>query len=222
MRTAYLSGVLALVSLAPALTADDQSARERKVKVALALTAGDAAAKAKARVTVAPAPAPSPRVVEPKDYATGYKKAEAEKLPLVVYVRCESPARVPGAVVSRVQADEFAGVKAPAVVVGYPSGDRIIVDAVLGCTASEAEVERAVKAAGKKVAEPLPKDTKAAPPPLNWMISTTPAGGCTSCTACACPAGFCPTRCAVQPAGAAYATAAALANCPNGRCPLQR
>lgn len=139
--------------------------RTRRARVALALAAGPGGAEA---VTLAPPPRPA--AARPKDYASGYREATRDGKPLVVYVGTAKSAEVPGAVVAKVDAPEFAGAKGPAVVVGYPSGGRVLVDAVLPAPADPAELEKVVKTAGKKIENISPAKLPAAPKPLDWQI----------------------------------------------------
>lgn len=163
-----LLGLAALAGCVPKVAADDRADRERKVKVALALSGTDFHGPSKPVV----ATAPPPRAQEPKPYAAGYERSVAEHIPLVVYVGCTGP-RIEGA--ATVRTENYPGVAAPAVVVGYPQGDRLIQDRTLPATATPEEIRRAAADALKKVPQPLPKDKPVAPAPLNWMIGTGPA-----------------------------------------------
>lgn len=151
----------AALLFAGAARADEREDRDRKARAALALTASSAP-------KVATAPAPKAKSVA---YADGYKRASAEQQPLVVYVGTPMEP-VPGAVVS--WAETFGDTKAPAVVVGYPVGDRLYVHATLPGAPSAEQVQREVKAAAKKAdPKPMPprevKDSPA-PRPLDWQI----------------------------------------------------
>lgn len=162
MKTLILS-VLALASLTGSLSADDKDKadRDRKARVALAL-AGTGKA-----VAVATAPAPHAKVTS---YPEGYAKATADVQPLVVFVGLPM-VPVKGAVVA--QADTFAGVEAPAVVVGYPVADRLMIHATLkGGDVTPAAVQKASDAAGKKIDAPPAKDMPA-PKPLDWSVLTS-------------------------------------------------
>lgn len=141
---------------------DDREDRDRKARAALALTA-PAAPKA-----LATAPAPKAKSVA---YADGYKAAGERQQPLVVFVGTPM-IPTPGAVAS--WTDSFGDTKAPAVVVGYPVGDRLYVHATLAGAPSAEQVQREVKAATKKCdPKPMPprgvKDSPA-PKPLSWDI----------------------------------------------------
>lgn len=172
MRGSSKFALVALAVFAGQLRAEDsREDRDRRARAALALTAPSAP-------KVAAAPAPKPKSVA---YADGYKRASVEQQPLVVYVGCPVEP-VPGAVVS--WAGEFRDVKAPAVVVGYPVGDRLYVHATLpGCPPAK-EVAAEVKSAAKKCdPKPMPprevKDAPA-PKPLDWQIRANeePEGSC--------------------------------------------
>jgi hypothetical protein len=162
------AAVLAVLLSGPA-AADD---RERRARAALALA--DA-------LTPAAAPAPRPAAPPPaaRSYADGYAEAQLRAKPLVVFVGCEVQ-KCEGAICSRVDADRFGEVKAPAVVVGYPAGSGLLMEAALPCPASPAEIEKAVGHAARKMAAPTPpKAMPAAPKPLDWKVSApaAPAGG---------------------------------------------
>jgi hypothetical protein len=143
---------LAVIVAAP-LCADEQ--RDRKARVALALAA---------RPSVAVAPAPHAAA---KCYQTGYDCALEKGQPLVVFVGCAA-SDVEGAVVAR--ADTLTGVDGPAVVVAVPQGGRLLQDAVLPCPTPKGDLERAVKAAARKVDSPAGKGLPVAPRPLKWDI----------------------------------------------------
>lgn len=151
VRTGIVA-TLAVFVAAP-LCADEK--RDRNARVALALAARPA-------VSVAPAPHAAARC-----YATGYERAVETGLPLVVFVGCAS-IDVPGAVVAK--ADTLTGVDGPAVVVAVPQGGRLLQDAVLPCPTPKGDLERAVKAAARKVDSPAGKGLPVAPRPLNWEI----------------------------------------------------
>ena len=154
---ALLAGMLLAAGVA---RGDDD--RARKAKVALALAGAD-------RPTVAAA-APAPRPAAKIPYADGYRVATAEQKPLVVFVGCDLPK--PQGAVSAKADGPFAGVTGPAVVVGYPVGDRLYVDATIsGPAVTPANVQKAVDAAARKIeAQPAPKAMPAAPKPLDWQI----------------------------------------------------
>lgn len=154
---------VALLVLAGVARADEKEDRDRKARAALALSAPIAVPKA-----VATAPAPKAKSVA---YGDAYKRASAEQQPLVVYVGTPMEP-VPGAVVS--WTDSFGDTKGPAVVVGYPVGDRLYVHATLRGAPTAEAVQREVKAAAKKAdPKPMPprevKDAPA-PQPLDWHI----------------------------------------------------
>lgn len=152
---ALLAGMLLAAGVA---RGDDD--RARKAKVALALAGAD-------RPTVAAA-APAPRPAAKIPYADGYRRATVEQLPLVVFVGCDG--RKPDGAISSKADGPFAGVAGPAVVVGYPRGDRLWIDATLP-SPTETDVQKAVDAARRKIdAVPQPKAMPAAPKPLDWQI----------------------------------------------------
>ncbi|HEY1188580.1 MAG TPA: serine protease [Gemmata sp.] len=164
-----------LLATVPALRADDvHAARDRKARAALALASAGPSAVV----------APAPRPVVPKDYATGYRAAAAAEKPLVVFVGCAGH-DAPGAVVSYVA--QLADVKGPAVVVGFPVGDRLFIHATMSCPVGEAQLQQAIRAATKKINDPAPKELPA-PRPLNWDVRADPPalkGGCGPSCACA-------------------------------------
>lgn len=146
---------LVLMSCATAAVADD-AARDRKAKVALALAGAKPAA-------VAQAPAPRPA---PKSYPDGHAAATIDQMPLVVFIGCDS-IPVPGAIVAK--ADSLGDVTGPAVIVGYPVGGRLYIDATLPGDPDPAKVGAAVKSAAKKIDLPTSKDMPA-PKPLKWNL----------------------------------------------------
>lgn len=161
--------LLALMLLAAGIVrGDDDQDRARKAKVSLAL-----AAPARPEPV---ATAPAPRVAAKLPYGDGYRRATAEQVPLVVFVGCDLP-KPAGAISSKADGP-FAGVAGPAVVVGYPRGDRLWIDATLP-SPTEADVQKAVEAARRKIdAVPQPKAMPPAPRPLDWQIrgpATSPA-----------------------------------------------
>jgi hypothetical protein len=160
--TKSLLSLLLLAAVAGSVSADGD--RERRVRVALALSGSRPAASS---VAVAP----PPRAVVPKPalaYADGYRLAAADQLPLVVFVGCEGRLTQADAVTTRV--DTFGTVKSPAVVVGFPRGDRLFIDTVLNCPVREAELTAAVKTAAKKIDQNPAKMSPPAPPPLDWQL----------------------------------------------------
>lgn len=150
--------LLILFAVVAPVTAGEKEDRARKARAALAL--------AGAPPKTAVAPAPHPKVT---GYPEGYAKATSDLQPLVVYVGVPvTPVR--GAVVVRI--DSFAGVDAPAVVVGYPVADRLFISATLKGDATPKEVQAAADAAGRKIDAPSAKDTPA-PKPLDWSVLVT-------------------------------------------------
>lgn len=148
--------VFTLLTLAGLASADDID-RDRKARAALALAGAKPAAVARA---------PMPRLA-PKSYSDGYRVATVDQKPLVVFVGCEA-VPVPGAIVAK--ADSLGDVTGPAVVVGFPAGGKVLIDATLKGTPKPEDVLAAVKTAAKKIdltpARPLP----AAPKPLLWDL----------------------------------------------------
>src|SRR5438309_10191099 len=120
MVTRIILFALAALYLASAAHADDRDGKTRAALVPAESNAPHAVAHV----------APAPREVRPKDYATGYAQAKVEHLPLVVFVG-RDPAPVDGAVVA--QWNDYPGVSAPAIVVGYPVGGQLIQECVLAC-----------------------------------------------------------------------------------------
>lgn len=150
-----LLATLCVLMLAGGVTADEKTDRDRKARVALALAGGKPAT----------ATAPAPRA-KAADYPEGYRKATADVQPLVVFVGL--PARpVVGAVVA--QADTFAGVTAPAVVIGYPVADRLMISVTLQGAPTGEQVQLAADTAAKKIDAPPAKDLPA-PRPLSWNL----------------------------------------------------
>ena len=143
------------------LGAEADAERDRKARVALAL-----AGPGKPAI----AAAPPPRVKAPT-YPEGHARAVSDLRPLVVFVGTDLwPVR--DAVVAR--ADTFAGVEAPAVVVGYPVADRMWIHATIaGENVTTAGVQKAADDAGKKIADP-PARAMPAPVPLTWDIRAGP------------------------------------------------
>ncbi len=146
---------LAFLCIALTVTADDQQ-RERKARVALALAGKP--------TTTALAPAPRPAS---KTYPAGYKAATIDQMPLVVFVSC-TPLPVDGAIVAR--ADVLGDVTGPAVVVGFPVGQKLFIDTTLKGEPKAEDVKRAVEAAQRKIELPPAKAMPAAPRPLNWDL----------------------------------------------------
>lgn len=156
-----LIAVIVICVLAAVARADDSTARDRKARAALALAGS--VSTAPATPVTAVAPLPRPKVTS---YPEGYAKATADIQPLVVFVGIPMHA-VRGAVVA--QADTFAGVDAPAVVVGYPVADRLMISTTLRGIPETGDVQRASDAAGKKIDAPPAKDMPA-PKPLDWSV----------------------------------------------------
>lgn len=95
--------------------------------------------------TVATAPAPRPAVL---DYQEAKKLSLERSLPVVVFVGCD-PVRVPSALTASV--DAMDGIAAGTVLICYPSGGDLWADAQMPCPAKPADLEKAVRDAGKKV-----------------------------------------------------------------------
>lgn len=149
---------------------DAREARDRNARAALALAG--AGHKPTAAVPLATAPAPRPKL--PTTYPQGYAKATTDVQPLVVFVGCDLWP-VKGAVVA--QATEFAGVTAPAVVVGYPVADRLRIHVTLrGEAVTPARVQASANAAADKIDAPPAKDMPA-PVPVDWMLRANPVAG---------------------------------------------
>lgn len=159
---------LVLSLLATTVRAEDKAALERKVRAALAL----AGAKQPDATAV-----PAPREI-------------GEQLPVVIYVGCEGP-ECRGAF--KLQAKDYPGVAAPAVVVQYPVGDRMNTEATFKGCPTKAELQKAVDGAARKTADqkPMPKEKQ------------SKAAGCVCGDDCKCAAGECPGKCPVEPKAAA-------------------
>ncbi|VTT98954.1 unnamed protein product [Gemmataceae bacterium] len=114
---------------------------EATARAALAL------AKSKAAPAVATAPAPRPAVL---DYRTAKRISLERHLPVVVFVGCEPVPSRDGRYLTA-YADALADYKPGTALVCYPSGEELWNDAQISCPAPPAEIERAVKTAGKKV-----------------------------------------------------------------------
>ena len=175
--------VIVLCAAAVLARGADQD-RDRAARVALAL-----AGSAPGKPAVAVAPMPRPKL--PLLYSDGYAKAADEEKPLVVFVGCPGDHGAPGAIVSR--AETFADVVPPAVVVGYPVGDRLFVHATLPCPVPQAKLDAAGAAASKKINDP-PARAMPAPAPVDWVIradapAKLPACGCGD--RCGCPGDKC-------------------------------
>ena len=172
--TGLVAGVLLMLLLigGRACGADaSDDATKRKVAVALAIAEAEAASRKASAVSVAP----QPRPVTQKDYASGYAQSVLEGQPLVVFVSCKGHA-VTGAIVSHTDAAEFAGIAGPAVVIAYPIGDRLYVDAdgKMKCPVEAAVLQKVVDATAKKIAAKGPvKVMPPAPTPLDWQIRDT-------------------------------------------------
>lgn len=159
---------LAVVGRSRCHGADDtQAERDRKAKAAIAVARSMPAPKA---VATGPSVAPAPRPVTPKDYATGHKESLTDQSVLVVYVACDGP-RIDGAITCVTKNETFGQVKGPAVVIGYPMGDRLYVEKVIPCPADPESLTKAVKDAARKIDGKGPaKQMPAAPRPLNLQI----------------------------------------------------
>ena len=149
----FASVALALLACS-AVNSDDKTERDRRAKAALALTTHGSVAVA-----------PSPRVAV-DCYASGYTRATAESLVLVVFVGCSGHSAT-GAISAKV--DDFPDIKSPAVVISYPIGDRLFVHEVIACPVEEAKLANAIAGAKKKIAAPTKKDA-ASPKPLKWDL----------------------------------------------------
>jgi len=180
--------IVAIIGIAGLASGDDKADRDRRAKaaVAVAKAIGDHSPK----VVVAPAP----RKTEPKSYATGGKEAILDQSPLVVYVSCEGP-KVEGAITCFVSAKTFGEVTGPAVVIGYPVGDRLLIEKTLPCPVPAADLRKAVDAAAKKIRGTEPKAMPSGlPKPLDTQVKKT---GCICGQSCQCPEGRCPGQCPV-------------------------
>jgi hypothetical protein len=114
------------------------------------------------------------------------KQAVAEQLPIVVYCGFDGP-RLPDTVC--VRDDDYPGVKCPAVVVGYPLGDRLKEEVRLAGQPTAAEVAKAASAARRKMdVRPMPKAKESA-----WKVSADrcPCESCSCGPACSCGPGKC-------------------------------
>lgn len=177
MRTlcrGLIAPAVLLALCAGSLHADD--ARDRKARAALALAS---------TVRPAVALAPAPRAAVTRDYGAGCKAAAEQEKPLVVFVGCPGN-EVAGAVVAKT--DSLGEVKAPAVVVGFPAGDRLFIHATLDCPVTPERLGASVKAAAKKINDPAPREMPA-PRPLDWDVRAEPeakANGCKCGEACPC------------------------------------
>ena len=171
-----LAATLLMLFLAAGTSSGDDRDVKRKVDVALALAKAEALAKTSV-VSIAPIPREAK-----KDYAAGHSESIRDSRPLVVFISCPQR-RVEGAVTSHTDAAEFAGVTGPAVVVGYPVGDRLFVEGSLPCPYDDAKLQLVIGAAAKKIDAKGPaKAMPTAPKPLDWQIRAT------------CPDGRCPLR----------------------------
>lgn len=178
----FTAVVVCLLVAALVGRADDKAALDRKAKAILALSAP----KAKTQT------APSPRAVEPRDYSSGHAKAMVTQKPLVVFVGCDV---VPceGAICSKVEGKTFGHVTGPAVVVGYPQGQTLYIDSTHPCPADPESLQRAVRAAAKKIDHPPTQTMPEAPKPNEWKISAEV--GCCCGDSCKCAPGACPDKC---------------------------
>jgi hypothetical protein len=181
--------VILVCILAAFARGDDKADRDRAARVALAL----AGAAEKPKGAIGTAPAPRPKLLA--NYPDGYAKAASEEKPLVVFVGCAGHS-TPGAIASHVE--QFADVKAPAVVVGYPVGDRLFMHATMKCPVEAEQLDLAIKDAAKKINSP-PAKAMPAPTPVDWMLRAEPVPAGTGKTsvcpcgdACKC-AGACPS-----------------------------
>lgn len=156
----FLVCMAVLYACVSVAAADPPSKSDRDAKAALALAAAAKGAKVRA---------PMPREVGVSfPYPVGYEKSISSQLPLVVFVGCKGH-KIEGAITA--EAKEFTGVKAPAVVIGYPQGKSLYIDSMLSCPAPVLALRKAVDDASKKIDAPLSKDTKKAPSPKDWHVS---------------------------------------------------
>jgi hypothetical protein len=168
-------------------SASDRDDVKLKARVALALAQADADAKARTAATAAgqQSPreiAPMPREVAARSprplkltYSDGYKRASVDQMPLVIFVNCEHLDPPAGSLGSRTTC--FGDTCGPAVIVGFPVGGRLYIDATLtGERLTAGEVEAAVKSAAKKIEVPAKEmpGAKVAPPPLDYQIRGIP------------------------------------------------
>lgn len=197
--------VVAIIGIAGLASGDDKSDRERRAKAAVAV------AKALGEQLPSVAIAPAPHKPEPKNYATGGKEAMLDQSPLVVYVGCDGP-KIDGAITCFVSAQTFGDAVAPAVVVGYPLGEKLVIEKTLPCPApgdkaGKAAIDKAVENAARKIDKPPAKQMPSLPKPLDTQIRKT---GCDSCgDACACKHGECPAQCPVAASPATTVVVAA-------------
>jgi len=212
-------------SMSPAKAADEKTTRDRKVRVAIAIAEAEADVKSQELASGTggkPGIAPQPRPVLPKDYAIGRKEALLDQQPLVVYVACDGP-KVDGAITCFVPATTFGEVTGPAIVVGYPAGDRLLIEKTLPCPAPDGALKKAVENAAKKIENNPPKQMPASPT-ANYRIDAAGGHGGKSATACICGDGCkckdgdCPAKCPVAtkptpPASVASATVVAQPAC---------
>jgi hypothetical protein len=204
---------LAILGRSYARGAEPPAARDSdltlRARAAVALAEAEAAARKDAVATAArPHVAPAPRVSAKLAYPAAYKLAAEEQLPLVVFVGCDG-AKPAGAVASR--AESLGDVAGPAVVVAFPVGDRLHVDATIPAGEATAErVRAAVDAAAKKLEAPprLMPARKSLPVPPDYQIRggdvpdakagvATAKPGCVCGDSCKCAAGKCPGGCPV-------------------------
>lgn len=202
-------------SMSFAKAADEKTTRDRKVRVAIAIAEAEADVKSQELANgtgtgAKPAIAPSPRPITPKDYAIGRKEALLDQQPLVVYVACDGP-KVDGAITCFVPAPTFGEVTGPAIVVGYPAGDRLLIEKTLPCPAPDGALKKAVENAAKKIENNPPKQMPASPT-ANYRIDAAGGHGGKSATACICgdackcKEGDCPAKCPVATTPPASAT----------------
>lgn len=198
-------GMLARGAEPPATpaTAAEKKCVKLQCRVALALAEAESNAKraAAAAANAIPAVAPAPRVAVAKlPYSDAYRKASVDQLPLVIYVGTDGP-RVDGAIPCK--AATFGDAPVPSVLVGFPVGNRLYIDAKLaGDELTAAAVQKAVDVAAKKIevsAKELPGKV-VAPPPLDYQIraDTFVEVACCGCgPGCKCAPGDCPGKCVV-------------------------
>ncbi len=133
--------------------------------------AGELAEADKAKALIALSKAKGGRTATapaPKDYPAGYKAATADQVPLVVFVGCDV-VPVVGSVACKCDAPSFGEAKAPSVVVGYPVGEKLMIDTTIPGQGTETEVKKAVEKAARKIGD-VPARPMPAPAPADWQI----------------------------------------------------
>lgn len=168
MVTRPAIALFTLALLAAPAPADDV---KLKARAALALAQAQAESESVRAAPARPEAAPAPRAAAPRrpklPYSEGYRLAAAEQVPLVIYVGTDGPAPA-GAVAAK--AESFGDAPKPAVLVGFPQGNQLYIDATLRGEVSPEAVQRAVDAAKRKIDTPAKDWGKLAPPPLDYQI----------------------------------------------------